>query len=74
MKKGTMRWVPSIVIEELEVIKREDGIESTADAMKKMVDDARKGRSLSQEISIINTKLPSILRIGEKKKRRGGLF
>ena len=74
-KRGKVGWIPAIVLEEVENIKMSDGISYDADALKRMVDNARKGRVIGLEIAEINRKLPEPLRIGRKKKGRiGSLF
>jgi|2_EtaG_2_1085320.scaffolds.fasta_scaffold11055_3 hypothetical protein len=69
-----MKYLPSIVIIEMEDVKREDSIDSDAEAFKKMTKYARVGREV-QRIKNLNwkeaVKLPAIDDIvGKKKKGR----
>lgn len=47
-KKGRMRYVPPVVIDEIEDIKREDEIEKGSEAFHKMVKYARVGREVKR--------------------------
>lgn len=43
--RGRMKWVPKVVIEELESIKCDDQVESDAEAFHKLVKYSRRSRS-----------------------------
>jgi len=47
-QKGRPMWVPPVVIDELEDVKREDGLESSAEAFKHLVKHARIGREVNR--------------------------
>ena len=55
-KKGRMMYVPPVVIEEVEDIKREDCLEQNSDAMKLMTKYARTGREVFRMAKLDFTK------------------
>lgn len=61
-KRGKMRYVPPVVIDEVEDIKREEGIEVGSDAFRKLVKYAQVGREVKRIISLDFT----------RKKKKGG--
>lgn len=74
-KKGRMVYVPSIVIEEVEDIKREDDIFQGVEAMRRLVKYARVGREVNRMRNLDwsrKVKLPDIVEtnLNNKNKRK----
>jgi len=71
---GKHRWCPAPVIDELEDIKREDGIPKDNDAFNKMVKYARVGRETKRLITFDFSKSVSRLSVeeltGTKRKKK----
>lgn len=73
--KGRMKYVPSIIIEEVQDIKREDDIEKDVEAMLKLCKYARVGREVNRLRKLNWSKFKSLPPIEIiSKKKRGSLF
>jgi len=76
-KKGRMKYVPPIVIDELEDIQREDKIGEDAQAFRELVGYARVGREMKRIMKLDwrgAKRLPPINVYPTKKKRRKDEF
>lgn len=80
-KRGRMMYVPPVIIDEIDDIKREDGIQIGAEAQRKLVKYARVGREVnrlrrldfSRKVHLPPVRNPR-KRKGKDKDILGGLF
>jgi len=75
VKKGKVVYIPPVVIDELEDIKREDEIHTGSEAFKKMVKYARVGREVKRMATLDFSRAvsrPSLDLFGNKKKKKRG--
>ena len=63
-------WIPAVVIDEVLDIKREDGIKTSADALRKMIKYTRVGREAKRIIAFDFSKSKPQLPIEAYKRRR----
>ena len=77
-KKGIMKYIPPVIVDELIDIKREDEVEEDVLAFKKMVEYTRVGREVKRMLTLDFSRkrvLPAITSYPiskPKKKLRGG--
>lgn len=78
--KGKHRWCPGSVIDELEDIKREDGLNKDNDAFNRMVKYTRVGRETKRLANFDFSKaikrppVPDLTRTRKKKKKHRGFL
>lgn len=83
VKRGTMKWVPAVVIDEVEDIKREENIFTDAEAFRQLVRHSRRGRSTARFMTLDFTgfrprppveSFPTKLPKRKYKKQEGGIL
>ena len=78
-KKGKKLYVPPVLIDEIEDIKREESLDGNSVAMRKMVEHARVGREVERLVKLDFSKAIPRVPINlypsrRPKKRHRGLF
>ena len=78
-KKGKKLYVPPVLIDEIEDIKREESLVGNSEAMRKVVEHARVGREVERIVKLdfkgAIPRIPMNLYPSRRpKKKRGGLF
>lgn len=70
-KRGRMKWMPAVVIDELEDIKREDDLIADAEACRKLVKYARVGREAQRMMRLDWSKKKSLPKVDSYPMRGG---
>ena len=68
--KGRHKWCPAFVIDELQDIKREDGMKNDPDAFKSMVKYARVGREAQRLMTFNFSKYKHRLPVDDYNKKK----
>lgn len=71
MKRGKVKYVPSVVLVELEDLKEEHNISEDSVALRELVKYARSGREMERIMRFKFGRLPTDV---SKRKRKGGLM
>lgn len=71
-QRGRMKWMPAVVIDEIEDIKREDDVHADAEAMRKLVGYARVGRESKRLIRLDFSKKKPLPKIESYPMSKGG--
>lgn len=73
-KRGRMQYVPVIILDEVDDIKREDDLESGTEAYRQLVKYARVGRELNRIKNLDWSKKVPLPDVFNNKRKKGGLI